>query len=179
MSVADRQPHARERARARARAVVVIVAVVALDQLSKAVARALLAPRQPRSFLGDVFRLELVENPGAFLSLGATLPPRIRGAVLTWGVLLLVLGAAWVAVVRPGAGRLSLGAALIAGGGFGNLWDRIAADGLVTDFLNLGIGRLRTGVFNVADLAIVGGAVLLLWPVRHAAPPAEPSPRDA
>lgn len=180
MTSSELQPAARGRARTRARALLVIVAVVAIDQLTKTAARALLPPRQPISFLGDVFRLELVQNPGAFLSLGATLPPWIRGVVLTWGVLALVLGAAWVAVVRPGAGRLSLGAALIAGGGLGNLWDRFAADGLVTDFLNLGIGRLvRTGVFNVADLAIVGGAVLLLWPVRHAPPPAEPSSRDA
>jgi len=179
MTSSEPQSSARERARARGRALIVIGAAVALDQLTKVAARALLDPGRRSSYLGDVFRLELVQNPGAFLSLGATLPPRIRGVVLTWGVLLLVLGAAWAAVVRPGPGRLSLGAALIAGGGLGNLWDRIAANGYVTDFLNLGIGRLRTGVFNVADLAIVGGAVLLLWPVRHAPPPAEPSSRDA
>ncbi len=162
--------------RDRARALVVILLAVALDQLSKTIARALLEPNRRVSLLGDVFRLELVQNPGAFLSLGATLPPRVRGLVLTWGVLVLVLGAAWVAVVRPGARHVSLGAALVAGGGLGNLWDRIAANGYVTDFLNLGLGRLRTGVFNVADLAIVGGAVLLLWPARRAPPPAEPPP---
>jgi signal peptidase II len=169
---------ARERALARARALLVIAAAVTLDQGTKIAARALLEPNRRVSFLGDVFRLELVQNPGAFLSLGATLPPRIRGLVLTWGVLALVLGAAWVAVARPGARHVSLGAALVAGGGLGNLWDRIAANGYVTDFLNLGLGRLRTGVFNVADLAIVGGAVILLWPTR-AAPPAEPPPPDA
>lgn len=162
MTATDQRSPARERALA----LLVIGAAVALDQLTKLAARAALDPGRRRSFLGDLFRLELVQNPGAFLSLGATLPPRIRGVILTWGVLALVLGAAWAAVVRPGAGHVSLGAALVAGGGLGNLWDRLAADGYVTDFLNLGIGRLRTGVFNVADLAIVGGAVLLLVPSR-------------
>lgn len=164
--------------RTRAWALSAIVASVALDQLSKTIARAALDPGRRHSFLADVFRLELVQNPGAFLSIGANLPTRIREVVLTWGVLLLVLGAAWAALVRPATRHASLGAALIAGGGLGNLWDRIAANGLVTDFLNVGIGTLRTGVFNVADLAIVGGAVLLLWPVRHR-PPAEPPPGDA
>ena len=152
--------------RARVLALVAMAACVALDQLSKLAARALLDPGRRYSFLGDVFRLELVRNPGAFLSLGASLPPRIRSAVFTWGVLVLVLGAAWAALHRPGSRRTAVAAALVAGGGLGNLWDRLAAHGFVTDFLNLGIGGLRTGVFNVADLAIVGGALLLLFPAR-------------
>ncbi len=164
------------RAGARARALLVILGCVALDQGSKAVARALLDPNRPYSFLGDALRLVLVKNPGAFLGLGASLPPLVRDALFTWGVLALVLGAAWVAVVRMGSRRVTLGAALVAGGGLGNLWDRIASSGYVTDFLNLGLGDVRTGVFNVADLAIVGGAVLLLLPARrrHA-----PAPHDA
>jgi signal peptidase II len=145
-------------------AVLVIAAVIALDQASKALARALLHEGQRLSYLGDVFRLELARNAGAFLGLGASLPPEVRGAILTWGVLILAAGAAWVALFRPGPLGLSAGAALVAAGGFGNLWDRLVADGLVTDFMNLGLGWLRTGIFNVADLAIVAGAVLLVLP---------------
>jgi signal peptidase II len=54
---------------------------------------------------------------------------------------------------------------LILSGGLGNLFDRVSQQGLVTDFLNLGIGPLRTGIFNVADMAITGGFALfaLLW----------------
>jgi signal peptidase II len=43
----------------------------------------------------------------------------------------------------------------------------------VTDFLNVGIGNLRTGIFNIADMAIMTGALLLLWKLRSA--PAETS----
>lgn len=152
-------------------ALLVMVGCLALDQASKAAARALLDEGRRSSFLGDLFRLELTRNAGAFLSLGANLPAGLRGALLTWGVLALAAGAAWVALFRRGPAVVSLGAALVAGGGFGNVWDRLTAQGLVTDFMNLGLGRLRTGIFNVADLAIVAGVVLLAWPHRPARTP--------
>jgi signal peptidase II len=60
---------------------------------------------------------------------------------------------------------------LIAGGGVGNLIDRILYAGGVTDFLNLGIGPVRTGVFNVADIAIMLGAGMLLVRGLRAARP--------
>jgi len=148
----------------RVTAALVMAAVIALDQASKALARGLLEDGRRIALLGDVFRLELARNAGAFLGLGAALAPGLRGAILTWGVLTLAAGAAWVALLRPGHLGMAIGAALVAGGGFGNLWDRFTAGGLVTDFMNLGLGRLRTGIFNVADLAIVAGVALLLLP---------------
>jgi signal peptidase II len=62
----------------------------------------------------------------------------------------------------------------IVGGGLGNLWDRIQL-GVVRDFMNVGIGSLRTGIFNVADMAITfGGIALLLLPLlRRRVPKAE------
>jgi signal peptidase II len=162
------QPARRDRALAhRVTAILIMVATVALDQASKALARGLLEGRGRLSYLGDVFRLELARNAGAFLSLGADLPPTMRGAILTWGVLVLALGAGWVALRHRGTPVVSVGAALVAGGGVGNLWDRLVYGGLVTDFMNLGLGALRTGIFNVADLAIVAGVVLLVWPSSH------------
>ena len=47
-------------------------------------------------------------------------------------------------------------------GGIGNLWDRVIPDGRVIDFMDVGIGSLRTGIFNVADLCITTGVVLLV-----------------
>ncbi len=145
-------------------AVLVMAAGIALDQATKALARGLLEEGHRLSFLGDAFRLELAWNTGAFLGLGANLPPGLRGAILTWVVLVVAAGAAWWALFRPGPLPTAMGAALVAAGGFGNVWDRLAAGGRVTDFMNLGLGRLRTGIFNVADLLIVAGVVLLLLP---------------
>jgi signal peptidase II len=59
-----------------------------------------------------------------------------------------------------GLHRIAL--ACIIGGGIGNLIDRVAYQGSVIDFMNLGLGRLRTGIFNAADLAVLVGAILLL-----------------
>ena len=65
--------------------------------------------------------------------------------------------------------------ALIAGGGTSNLLDRIMDGGRVTDFLNVGIGSLRTGIFNFADMAILAGAILVI--VSYIAPPTQSSSR--
>jgi signal peptidase II len=60
-----------------------------------------------------------------------------------------------------------VGWSLVIGGGASNLIDRLVRDGRVVDFLRIGIGELRTGVFNVADAAIVLGLACLfasaLW----------------
>jgi signal peptidase II len=66
----------------------------------------------------------------------------------------------------------------LAGGGFGNWMDRVLLGGVVVDFMNVGIGPVRTGIFNVADLAIMAGALFLAWPMkRHAPPPVVPEQR--
>jgi signal peptidase II len=59
-----------------------------------------------------------------------------------------------------------LGLALVVAGGVSNLADRVAR-GTVVDFLNVGVGSIRTGIFNVADMAIMAGIALTLIR-RHA-----------
>ena len=55
-----------------------------------------------------------------------------------------------------------LGLLLVASGGLGNLLDRLLNKGAAIDFLNIGIGSIRTGIFNVADVLIIGGAILFM-----------------
>ena len=52
--------------------------------------------------------------------------------------------------------------ALILAGGLGNIIDRIWHDRHVTDFMNVGIGSLRTGIFNVADMCVTAGVIGLV-----------------
>jgi signal peptidase II len=73
----------------------------------------------------------------------------------------------------------TLACALLLGGAIGNLIDRVRFDGLVIDFMNLGIGPLRTGIFNVADVAISVGAVLLILPHFAPARPEGPTAETA
>lgn len=143
---------------------VVLVTCVGCDQTTKQLAVNHLKGAPPQSYLGDVFRIHYAENPGAFLSLAANLPPEVRFWLLTVinGVVLLFVGS--IVFLRADLDRVSLVAlTLILAGGIGNLIDRVTTqNGVVIDFLNLGIGSLRTGVFNVADMAISTGFVLLL-----------------
>lgn len=136
---------------------------VACDQLTKIVATEHLKGVPSRSFWGDVFRLTWATNEGAFLSLGSNLPPGLRFALLTLGVGALLVALSVHALSSPGLSRGQLaGYALIVSGGFSNWIDRARFEGAVVDFMNLGIGRLRTGIFNVADVFILVGIGLLL-----------------
>ena len=63
-----------------------------------------------------------------------------------------------------------LGLALVCAGGVSNLGDRLFRHGLVTDFIVLRVGPLHTGIFNLADFAVVVGALLLVAALRPGAP---------
>lgn len=141
-----------------------LIFCVGCDQAAKALARGALASSPPVTFLGGAVRFEYAENPGAFLSLGAGLPPRVR-FLLGVVFVALALGALLVFMLRsdslsPGQ---KAGLSLILGGGFGNLIDRVANDGHVIDFVSVGIGSMRTGIFNVADMAITAGVLIVLF----------------
>ena len=83
--------------------------------------------------------------------------------VLTVGVGLLLLAIALYSLFGKNLDSTQVaGYALIVSGGASNWVDRARFDGLVVDFMNLGIGRLRTGIFNVADLAILAGIGVLM-----------------
>jgi signal peptidase II len=139
----------------------VIASTIGCDRITKHAATELLANRPTQSFLADSLRLTYAENTGGFLSLGAALPPVVRTTVFTvaTGLFLVVL---LVALLRT---RWSLSRAtaiaLFLAGGISNWIDR-ALHGSVVDFLNVGIGWLRTGIFNFADVAIMLGIALFL-----------------
>ena len=97
------------------------------------------------------------------MGLGSTIPDPWRHLIFTVlvGIFLLAL---LVYLLR--SSELTSFAtkclSFICAGGLSNLIDRIAYDGRVVDFLNVGIGPLRTGIFNIADMAITFGALLML-----------------
>jgi signal peptidase II len=139
----------------------VIALVIALDQWTKFLAREHF--RLPRLYADGIVELLYVENTGAFLSMGANLPPLVRTAVFGVAVLALLI-AFIVAVVRGSvqATGETIAAAAIIGGGIGNLIDRLGRGGRVTDFIYMQLGPLHTGIFNVADMAITFGVIWML-----------------
>jgi signal peptidase II len=148
--------------RSPARLVVLLVAFVTIgcDQVTKHAARGQLAGQPRQTYLGDAVRLEYAENRGAFLSLGAEWPrwARFTSFTLAPAVVLLVIGVWSLQKPWPPLRRIALG--LVWAGGVSNLVDRVL-HGAVVDFMNVGIGWLRTGIFNVADVAITLGVLLL------------------
>lgn len=148
----------------------VLLPSIACDQATKVLALTHLKGTPPMSLDLAPFSARLVyaENPGAFLGLGRTLPEELRWLLLTGAVTLMLVAMVVVLLRRPLARGVALGLALLIAGGAGNLIDRVARPGgRVVDFAQLGVhlGPLdaRTGVFNVADLAIVGGALAIAW----------------
>jgi signal peptidase II len=140
-----------------------LLACVGCDQATKRIAVSALAGSPGISLAADAVRFQLFTNPGGFLSLGAELPQVLRHGLFVLGVplLLAVICAGLVSGDAPR--RRLLGAALLAGGGLGNWLDRLLHAGAVTDFVSVGVGGLRSGVFNLADLAVGLGIALVLW----------------
>lgn len=139
---------------------------VGCDQVTKTAAQVHVPASHPVRVMGDVFRFQYSTNKGAFMGLGAGLPHPVRfwALIVFVGVALIgMLRFVWTS--REMSHPVSiLGASLVIGGGFSNLIDRLLNDGAVVDFVNMGVGNLRTGIFNLADVAITFGAgVLLAW----------------
>lgn len=158
--------------------------VLILDLITKVAAVAYLDPRQPVSIIGDLVTLRLIRNPGAAFSMATG---------MTW--LLTILAVVVTIVVIRIGGRLRsrwwvLGLGLVLGGALGNLIDRIFRSpgpmrGHVVDFFSVG----WFPIFNIADSAVVCGAILIvalnIFNVDPGGPaelltgrPAKPAPTD-
>jgi signal peptidase II len=110
----------------------------------------------------DFLTITRVENTGAFLSLGTSLQNPWRFIILNLlPAVALVWGLLYV-LIKPNLHLLNqVGIITILAGGMGNLYDR-AVYGSVTDFVHMNFGIFETGIFNVADVAIMIGVGILL-----------------
>jgi signal peptidase II len=143
---------------------VLIIFNIAIDQITKVIARSTLTFQKAENVIGDYFQLIWVENKGAFLGMGSDMNPALR---LVFLLILptIVLGYVTYYIVKTKAlDRLSLVAfCCIIGGGIGNVFDRVVF-GQVTDFFFIDLGSVfRTGIFNVADMSVTTGMLLLIF----------------
>jgi signal peptidase II len=141
--------------------VAALVATIGCDHVTKHVASVTLQGTPGRSFLSGTVRLVYAENEGGFLSLGADWSPGLRRLVFTTATGILL---SWLILAAGRHGQstaMTIGLALFGAGGASNWIDRLV-HGRVVDFMNVGIGQVRTGVFNVADVAIMMGAAVVL-----------------
>lgn len=157
----------------------VLSLTIAGDQLTKALAQRQLLPNQPLTYLNEIIILIRTQNPGAILSLGATLSDEFRfvifilfASLILLALLIYTLRADDIAVIQR------LGLAFIIGGGVGNLIDRLIHDGEVVDFIHLDFGFFKTGIFNLADVAIFLGIFLFLLFNRKTPTPEHSTPEQ-
>ncbi|MEP3838767.1 MAG: signal peptidase II [Algibacter sp.] len=150
--------------------ILVIVLTIAADQISKVIVkqnvtlRTEVNPGERIPIIGDAFILMHVENTGAFLGMGSELNETLR-IVLLLVLPILVLGFVLRHIfLDKSLDNWSLFAfASIIGGGIANVYDRIVY-GRVTDFLFIDLGGVfRTGIFNLADLSVTTGMIILLF----------------
>jgi len=143
-----------------------LAACTGCDQQTKALAAEHLRGREALSFLGGLIRLDYTENPGAFLSLGDSLPVEWRTALFTVGASLGLAAVLLYALLSRRSRGEMLALALLCGGGLGNVIDRVFYGGYARDFVVLGVGPLHTGVFNMADLFLMAGCAAWIWSQR-------------
>jgi signal peptidase II len=151
-----------------------VAMTVGCDRVSKHFASRELAGEPRQSFLADTVRLEYAENTGAFLSFGDDWHPVARKGVFTFGTGLILCAMVAAAIKFRLSGPALVGLALYFAGGASNLVDRVMR-GSVIDFLNVGVGPLRTGIFNIADMAILLGVGIFLVTHRRAGDADEPT----
>jgi signal peptidase II len=138
--------------------------LIVLDQVTKEMARQYLRDKDTLIYFHDTFRLVYVENTGAFLGMGSGIPRTLSYIIFIIVPLIFLLSfGVYVILKRNHLNNLALYCfILILAGGTGNLIDRIIHDMHVSDFMNFGIGNLRTGILNFADFYITLGIFLIL-----------------
>ena len=142
--------------------VLVLLCNFGCDQLSKQIVRKHVDDYEEITLVKGHLTLTKVENTGAFLSLGRTLPQQLKTVLLAGFPLVALVIAVLYLLFNENIGYVKVfGICFLVGGGLGNILDRLFY-GSVTDFLHLRYGHLQTGIFNFADVSIVIGLLLIL-----------------
>jgi len=139
----------------------IVIGNIGCDQVTKSIVRNNIAEREIIPF-GKHFLLTKVENSGAFLSLGNSLSEFTRTLLLSvLPVLLLALGFHYLLTNKNISKAKLIGFSFVIGGGLGNIFDRIV-HGSVTDFMHINFKFFQTGIFNMADVSIMFGVMIVI-----------------
>lgn len=132
------------------------------DQVTKFLAIKLYETYYEISFLHNFFQFSLIKNYGGFLGIVNIFPDNIHFFLLNVCVSVLLLGClVYIFWPKNQPSRYSTPLMFVAGGGISNLIDRLLYDGGVIDFLSIGVGSFRTGIFNLADIYILVGSFVI------------------
>jgi signal peptidase II len=142
----------------------VLGGVLLVDVATKLAVERTMGAYDQIDIIGEYVRLTFIYNPGAAFGIKVGESSRQVFMGLSVIALMALLAMYWF---TPASDRVRLAAiALICGGAIGNLIDRVRSHRGVIDFLDVGVGDTRWPVFNVADIAVTAGAIILalsLW----------------
>jgi signal peptidase II len=142
---------------------IILSSNIGCDQISKNIVRHRIDYNEQISFVNNYLTLTNVENSGAFLSAGQSLPQPIKTLLLTiLPVIVLALAFIYLLASKSLSHLTLVGISFIVGGGIGNIYDRLIY-GSVTDFLHIDFIIFQTGIFNMADVSIMTGAFIILF----------------
>jgi signal peptidase II len=136
---------------------------IGCDQISKKVVRKTVKSQEYIQVINDNLILTNIENTGAMLGFGENFPPVLKIILLQILPLLVLLVLLYRTLTKAHLNKwMVLSFAFVIGGGIGNLIDRILY-GSVTDFFQIRLGIFKTGIFNMADVAVTLGVLLILF----------------
>jgi signal peptidase II len=142
---------------------IILSSNIGCDQISKNIVRQRINDNEQIGLINNYLTLTKIENTGAFLSLGHSLPQPIKVLLLTI-LPIFILGATFIYLLtEKNLTRTTVtGICFIVGGGVGNIYDRLMY-GSVTDFLHIDFVIFQTGIFNLADVSIMTGIFMVLF----------------
>ena len=143
--------------------VLLVLLNIGCDQISKNMVRKNVEYHEHISLINDNFILTKVENEGAMLGFGSELSPILKLVFLKSVPIIVLLILLYRILQKPKMNKwLVFAFACVIGGGIGNLIDRIV-HGQVTDFFLIDLGFFKTGIFNMADVSVTMGALMILF----------------
>lgn len=149
----------------------IVAAVVSLDLVTKLMVMRSFNLYDQVDVIGGYVRLTYIHNPGAAFGIDVGPHSRIVFLILSLVALVALAGMYWFTPARDRVRLVSI--ALICGGAVGNLLDRIRSSSGVVDFIDIGVGDVRWPVFNVADVGVTTGAIILALSLWREERPAE------
>jgi len=140
---------------------IVLLSNFLIDRITKIMAIDFLKGKETISLFYNTIVFKYTENTGAFLSVGSDFPDGLKYIVFIILPVIICLYGLYYCAFKLTDKKMVIIIVSIIGGGLGNLVDRLFNDFRVVDFINFGIGTLRTGILNVADMSVTFGVIFL------------------
>ena len=140
---------------------IVLLCNFLIDRITKIIAIDFLKGKESISLFYNTIVFKYTENTGAFLSVGSDFPDGLKYIIFIILPVIICLYGLYYCAFKLTDKKMVIIIVSIIGGGLGNLVDRLFNDFRVVDFINFGIGTLRTGILNVADMSVTFGVIFL------------------